>query len=81
VNAFLWAHGKVAAEPVPDHLPEGLVANRRPFIVNFGPGVRYIRPDERTEAGLREAALAYGKGAGMAIRSKFRTGPGEDDPA
>jgi hypothetical protein len=74
-GAFLSAHGVLAAADLPDHLPPGLVRDKRPYVVNFSAGSRYCRLPREVEAELREVARDFARLADRAIRKRFLVSP------
>jgi hypothetical protein len=72
---FLSAHRVVAARPVPETLPEGIVAEPEPFLVNYSAGGRY-EPVSREEDELSSrAALGVAAGLSRAFELGFEIGP------
>ena len=74
-SAFLSAHGVVAGAPLPERLPNGLVADQRPYVVNYSGGAYYSRPDARMEEELGGVALEFDRLAKIAITARFETNP------
>jgi hypothetical protein len=74
-GAFLSAHGVLAAADLPDHLPPGLVTDKRPYVVNFSAGSQYRLLPREMEAELRELARDFAKLADLAIRKRFLISP------
>jgi hypothetical protein len=74
-GAFLSAHGVLAAADLPDRLPPGLVADKRPYVVNFSAGSRYCLLPAEVEAELREVARDFARLADRAIRKRFLVSP------
>jgi hypothetical protein len=70
---FLSAHRIVAADPVPERLPPGVVEDARPYLINVAGGGRHaLLPEEDMEA-VAAAAVAVAKGFAWAAEYGFRT--------
>ena len=72
-HAFLSAHGVVAGAPLPDRPPSGLVADKRPYVVNYSGSAYYARLDAKTEQELGGVALEFDRLAKRAITGQFET--------
>ncbi len=66
-NRFLSAHRVVAAFPLPESLPDGVVKDSRPFLVNYSAGARYETVPRDEEASVARAALGVAAGLGKAL--------------
>ncbi len=74
-GAFLSAHGVVAGAPLPERLPSGRVADRRPYVVNYSGGAYYTRLEARMEQELGGVALEFDRLTEIAITGRFETNP------
>jgi hypothetical protein len=72
---FLSAHRVVSNCPVPESLPEGLVEDSRPYIVNYSLDSQHatMPPDE--EQRVSKAALSVVRALCWAVESRYETGP------
>jgi hypothetical protein len=70
--AFLSAHRVVSNRPVPESLPEGLVHESTPYIVNYSLDSEHalLPPDE--ERRVKKAALTVVKGLCLAVETRFQ---------
>jgi hypothetical protein len=74
-DVYLSAHGVCAGEELPDRVPNGVLANQRPYLVNYSSGARYCRLEPEKEQELTQVAREFGLCARRAIAEKFQTGP------
>ena len=79
-NVFLSAHRIVSNLAVPESLPEGLVTNATPYIVNYSLDSVHapMPPDE--EARVSRAALGVVRALCWAVEARYETGPGDRKP-
>jgi hypothetical protein len=72
---FLSAHRVVSNCPVPESLPEGLVTDSRPYIVNYSLDSEHaaMPPDE--ERRVKGAALSAVRALCRAVEARYRTQP------
>jgi hypothetical protein len=72
---FLSAHRVVSNRPVPESLPEGVVDDSRPYIVNYSLDSehRAMPPDE--ELRVSKAALSVVRALCWAVEARFQTAP------
>jgi len=71
---FLSAHRVVAAKPAPETLPEGVVADPAPFLVNYSAGARYERVSREEDQLISRAALGVAAGLSRAFELGFDIG-------
>ena len=74
-SRYLSAHGVLARTPLPEHLPEGLVADSRPFLVNFSRDSKYCRLAPQIEAELETVAMEFIALAKPEIAARFLIRP------
>jgi hypothetical protein len=70
---FLSAHRIVSNLRVPDSLPEGLVQDATPFIVNYSLDSRHATIPREEEFRVRKAAVAVVRALCRAVESRFQT--------
>ena len=70
---YLGAIQRPSTTPVPDRIPEGIVEDRRPFILTQYFGNPNERIDPSLEPRIREAAMAVAEGLAEALNRTFVT--------
>jgi hypothetical protein len=74
-NTFLSAHSIVGRIELPNHIGDGLVEGRNPFLTSFPSGTAsYARVEPLVEEELRQVTEEFGRVASLAINRKFQTG-------
>lgn len=73
-SRFLSAHRVVAGTPLPQTLPEGVVADPRPFLVNYSAGGRYETVSREEEESVARAVLGVAAGLSRAVETGFDIG-------
>jgi len=69
----MGATRRTTTTPIPDHLPEGLVEDRTPFIRTRGFG-HHIGPIEQEDEGpVRDASMAFGEAIVRVLSRGFVT--------
>jgi hypothetical protein len=75
---FLSAHRVVSNLPVPESLPEGLVSDSRPYIVNYSLDSQHAPMPADEERRVSKAALSVVRALSWAIEARFQTRPTTD---
>jgi hypothetical protein len=71
---FLSAHRVVAGAPLPETLAEGVVADPRPFLVNYSAGARYEAASPDDEESVSRAVLGVAAAISRAVEIGFDVG-------
>ena len=72
---YLSAHRVVSKLPIPESLPEGLVENSRPYIVNYVLDSEHALTPPDEEQRVRKAALSVVRALCWAVEGRFQTTP------
>ena len=75
---FLSAHRVVSGARLPESLPDGVVAEPRPFLVNYSAGARYEPVSREEEESVARAVAGVAAGLSRAIETGFDTGSPAD---
>ena len=70
---FLSAHRVVSKFSVPEHLPFGVVKDKRPYLVNLSASSKYMVISNEEEPALIKASLAAAKGISWAVAYGYKT--------
>jgi hypothetical protein len=76
---FLSAHRIVSNVPVPESLPEGVVQDARPYIVNYVLDSEHALTPPEEETRVRKAALSVVRALCWAVEARFQTRPAGSD--